>query len=445
MNSNTFDLSHYLKFVRPILQVLIFTWFGVLLLALFFYSVTASSPLLGDITWVNVASFATNWWLSAFGAKITVDTLSIALTPTLLSFLIAYFEYKFLRKIGIQNWAEVLASSVLNLFPVVMIGFLSTPLRDWWFAIFGALLLGALVAILVGRENLLANYFWWEYVVGASTHFRFLFRVYLGVTVLLFLLAISVSWSHISAISGLYYQGFWGNLGLFMMQVLYLPTFILWFFAWFIGAGFSLSTTTFASIMEVRAGLLPAIPVFGMLPENNYSVPWLIIVPIVTSLVIGVVMTRRFQDIYPQRNRALLNALIASLLFTTTIFFFGTFSSGGLGNNSLSYMGVQPPFLILFLLGVVVVPILLATAGAHAQTIASLRSLLPKRMQTSTEPHGIAESLVSATEDVEAECVDPKVADDSVRQTVDFTEPILETLEDEEELASESESVNSDK
>ncbi|MDQ0726224.1 DUF6350 family protein [Microbacterium sp. W4I20] len=71
-------------------------------------------------------------------------------------------------------------------------------------------------------------------------------------------------------------------LGLTVMtlgQLVYLPTLIVWALAWFAGPGFAVGVGTAVSPAGTQLGVVPGIPIFGLLPENSSI--WMLIVVLI--------------------------------------------------------------------------------------------------------------------------------------------------------------------
>ncbi len=86
-------------------------------------------------------------------------------------------------------------------------------------------------------------------------------------------------------------------LGLTVMtlgQLVYLPTLIVWVASWIAGPGFAVGAGTAVSPAGTQLGVVPGIPVFGLLPENS-SIWMLIIllVPIAAGAFAGWVVRSR--------------------------------------------------------------------------------------------------------------------------------------------------------
>lgn len=86
--------------------------------------------------------------------------------------------------------------------------------------------------------------------------------------------------------------GGWSGIGLVLIELAWLPTFILWAVSWCLGAGFAVGTGSWASPLGTHLGLAPALPVLGALPDNTvagtggagWSVLWLL-VPVVAAVL----------------------------------------------------------------------------------------------------------------------------------------------------------------
>lgn len=61
---------------------------------------------------------------------------------------------------------------------------------------------------------------------------------------------------------------------LVVLQLLYLPNLLAWAASWALGAGISVGAGSLVSPMLTTAGMLPAIPAFGAVPEPGTGGPW---------------------------------------------------------------------------------------------------------------------------------------------------------------------------
>ncbi|MFS0911672.1 DUF6350 family protein [Microbacterium sp. 179-I 3D2 NHS] len=67
-----------------------------------------------------------------------------------------------------------------------------------------------------------------------------------------------------------------GSTVLTLGQLAYLPTLVVWTASWLAGPGFAVGTGTAVSPAGTQLGVVPGIPVFGLLPENSSI--WMLIV-----------------------------------------------------------------------------------------------------------------------------------------------------------------------
>lgn len=65
-----------------------------------------------------------------------------------------------------------------------------------------------------------------------------------------------------------------GSWLLVVLQLLYLPNLLAWTASWALGAGISVGVGSLVSPMLTTAGMLPAIPAFGAVPEAGSGGPW---------------------------------------------------------------------------------------------------------------------------------------------------------------------------
>ena len=75
-----------------------------------------------------------------------------------------------------------------------------------------------------------------------------------------------------------------GSLILTAAQLMFMPNFVLWVFAWFVGTGFAIGTGSLVSPLGTDLGLVPALPVLGAIPTGQMAFGLLsVLVPIAAS------------------------------------------------------------------------------------------------------------------------------------------------------------------
>lgn len=86
-----------------------------------------------------------------------------------------------------------------------------------------------------------------------------------------------------------------GATALTLAQLAYVPTMLGWGVAWFAGPGFALGTGTAVSPSGTSLGVIPGVPIFGVLPESGSG--WLllvVLVPVALGALAGWIARRRY-------------------------------------------------------------------------------------------------------------------------------------------------------
>lgn len=143
-------------------------------------------------------------------------------------------------------------------------------------------------------------------------------------------------------------------------MIIWLPNLVIWAMSWLFGAGFSIGELASFTLWVGQSNSLPAVPVFGILPEPVTSELWRTVamsIPFATALVVGLLVLFlpqgfRYRPLdvrdaqlrgsvaihlaYPAATFCISAALIslgATLLFTV--------SNGSLGQHRLAHVGVD--------------------------------------------------------------------------------------------------------
>ena len=88
-------------------RALVSTWVGAVVLTMLAYTVTASSPALGDTSWRDSARLGASLWALALGAPLDLPDARISLIPLALTVAIAWLAYRMLRSVGVGTWNDV--------------------------------------------------------------------------------------------------------------------------------------------------------------------------------------------------------------------------------------------------------------------------------------------------------------------------------------------------
>ncbi|GAB3600323.1 cell division protein PerM [Microbacterium tumbae] len=143
-----------------------------------------------------------------------------------------------------------------------------------------------------------------------------------------------------------------------LAQLAYLPTLVVWAVSWLAGPGFAVGAGTAVSPVGTQLGVVPGIPLFGLLPDGGSI--WMLIVvllPVAAGAVAGWMVRSRlvWEDTARDwRPRAAI-ALGIPLLVAAAAAIAGVAASGSIGPGRLAEVGPDAGMLALALGGEVLV------------------------------------------------------------------------------------------
>jgi hypothetical protein len=109
-----------------------------------------------------------------------------------------------------------------------------------------------------------------------------------GVAVAVLLLA---SYAQIITLYENLHSGALGGAALTIAEIMFLPNLVIWAAAWLVGPGFAIGTGSQVSPLGTTLGPLPSIPVFGALPQGDYTFAFAgLVVPIIAGFLVGAVL-----------------------------------------------------------------------------------------------------------------------------------------------------------
>ncbi|MFT4216145.1 MAG: DUF6350 family protein [Micropruina sp.] len=348
--------------------------------------------------------FAGQFWLAGHGAGAAIGGTLVTLTPLGLSALFVLLA-RTVTGLALRATAgESLAGrDVLKAWALATIGYAvvaalialasgAGPRVSW--ALLGGAVIGGLGAAWALSGRLAA--------LGAShAALRGLGRAVLAglatmtaIAAVVLVIGLLLGGQRISAIDESLAPDAVGSWLLVVLQLLYLPNLLAWTGSWALGAGFSVGTGSLVSPMLTTAGMLPAIPVFGAVPEAGagglWSYAWLasgVVVGAVAGWVASGPAARRSLTVW------LVRAAGAGLGVAVVVVAVAMLSRGDLGAERL--VGLGPIPLSLFLLAPV--PMLLGGAAS-----ALIRWLTGGRRPATSDPAGeVTEPLDLPTEQID--------------------------------------------
>lgn len=128
-------------------------------------------------------------------------------------------------------------------------------------------------------------------------------------------------------------------------QLAYLPTLLVWAIAWIAGPGFAVGAGTAVSPAGTQLGVVPGIPVLGLLPANDSM--WalvIVLVPIAAGALAGWMVRSRLvweRTAVGVGPRAVL-ALAIALLSAGVVALASLLASGSIGPGRLAVVGPSP-------------------------------------------------------------------------------------------------------
>lgn len=328
-----------------VLQPLALSWVTVVILAVLSYVLAASSPMLGDAPWQDAARLGTSIWLLALGAPLGVDGGTVGLMPLAVTACIWLLCRHFMRGAPIFEWVDVAAATATAGVTASLLGLLSLPDSFRLVGILGAMLIVAVNALALWWKDEPREYRAWAMLrecwkMMGPMLAGIVLTALVGVVV-----AVVLGWSTIVEINSYYVLGAVGTVSLSLVQLLYLPNFVVWAMAYISGVGFAVGSGTSFSSLSVTAAPLPALPVLGALPEPGTAYPWLLVIPIALGLVTGLWRAKNFPTLRQLANYGFGTTGIFLLLLAVM----GALASGGIGPERMTEVGVNPPLFALIL------------------------------------------------------------------------------------------------
>ncbi|MEZ7898520.1 MAG: DUF6350 family protein [Flaviflexus sp.] len=336
--------THPLRLILAGIQPVLFGWAAIVVLGIFAYTLMADSPSLGSTTWQDVAGVTTGWWLTAFGGTLHFDGVSISLPPLLITLLTFLGLYFLVRRMPVADWRDTAIFVVSAGATTALLGQLAPAGSNWWLSGVGVALL-AFLAILMSknRTDWFGSSFFTSTVGRALYDGLMLSRRAVAAGLIFgllgFIAAVIAGWSEILAINSYYIVEWHSNVLMWLFQLCYVPTFVLWALAYMIGAGFAVGAGTSFSALGVTSAPLPAIPLLGALPQPGAGTPWIIAVVVVLSFLLGVRQSRAFPGIKEAAVTGAIHvafvAVICSLL--------AALAQGSIGPERLAITGPEAP------------------------------------------------------------------------------------------------------
>lgn len=154
--------------------------------------------------------------------------------------------------------------------------------------------------------------------------------------------AIVVAYARIITLYESLHTEWLGGIAVTLGQLLLLPTVVVWVASWLVGPGFAIGTGSLVSPLGTTLGPIPAIPLFGAIPEGSSFWGFLgLLAPVVAAFLVGAVLgpglRRRFDGtllIVAAAGMAIVGGILLGVL--------AGFASGSAGPGRLIDVGPDP-------------------------------------------------------------------------------------------------------
>ena len=256
-------------------RALAVAWTTVTVFAIFAYAATVSSPTLSHVDWHDAAQAGTSIFLLAMGGPAEVGNASVSLMPLSVTLLIWWFVYRSFLATGVDSWAQAASAAASSFVCTLILGLAALPGAGRFSGAVGAAVLTCAAMARARWRISRPDGRVWNLLERCLGELRPVLRALAVVSVALLAVALVLGRSAIAAINGYYVQGAVGAVMLAVVQLAYLPNIVVWVASFALGAGFSVGRGTDFSAFGVTSLQLPAIPVFGALPNPGVRMAWL--------------------------------------------------------------------------------------------------------------------------------------------------------------------------
>ena len=117
----------------------------------------------------------------------------------------------------------------------------------------------------------------------AGTAFVFILQ---GLSAVVFAVLVGINWLNVIQLYEQLQGGIVGGFSATLMQLAFLPNLTFYVSSWLVGPGFAIGTGSSVSPLGTALGPLPTIPVFGTIPQGDFSIGMIVlVVPVLIALI----------------------------------------------------------------------------------------------------------------------------------------------------------------
>lgn len=165
----------------------------------------------------------------------------------------------------------------------------------------------------------------------------------IGLGALGIVVAVVVGYIEIVTVNQSLQLDFLGLVVLFLLYLALLPVAVIWAIAWFSGAGFALGAGTSVTPFETLLGPLPALPLFGAIPNGwGWAGALAPAIVVLIGVAVGALAGGRSEMRRSTLTSCILMPIVAAALVGLTAAGLSALAAGAIGPGRLAETGPQP-------------------------------------------------------------------------------------------------------
>ena len=427
-------------------------WALITVFTMIAYLTLRSNSWMNDTTPRDALGLGGDLWAAVIGGTSVVGGVHYRAIPTLVGALLIV-----LVRLLLRNTAGFPRSAALFAVP----GFLLTSwllagasgiYSHWWTGTLGAILIPLIgsvwfVASGYSRDNEAPSMQHW--ISGGLKLGGLSVLALVAASAVASVIALVAGWSRMAGIQEILGAASGADTAFIVgAQLLFAPTVMAWAASWWSGAGFLTATDSLHSPVVAGTGPIPPIPLLGAVPETAPGM-WVILVPIMLGIGLGVVASRSFrrEHLLHQTAQGVLSSVIVASV--TALWMWSATMS--MGSVRLSSMGPRVGWVTLALVLEIALPALIIALASHPTTRALLgegagrvRNEGEALRRRAAERASRVGATASAADEAWAEASEPEEPGDTEASADEAGAEVLEAVVDADEQAADVEEASED-
>ena len=427
-------------------------WALITVFTMIAYLTLRSNSWMNDTTPRDALGLGGDLWAAVIGGTSVVGGVHYRAIPTLVGALLIV-----LVRLLLRNTAGFPRSAALFAVP----GFLLTSwllagasgiYSHWWTGTLGAILIPLIgsvwfVASGYSRDNEAPSMQHW--ISGGLKLGGLSVLALVAASAVASVIALVAGWSRMAGIQEILGAASGADTAFIVgAQLLFAPTVMAWAASWWSGAGFLTATDSLHSPVVAGTGPIPPIPLLGAVPETAPGM-WVILVPIMLGIGLGVVASRSFrrEHLLHQTAQGVLSSVIVASV--TALWMWSATMS--MGSVRLSSMGPRVGWVTLALVLEIALPALIIALASHPTTRALLgegagrvRNEGEALRRRAAERASRVGATASAADEAWAEASEPEEPGDTEASADEAGAEDLEAVVDADEQAADVEEASED-